>query len=476
MQYKGLSAIQGSLIVAEGVHNPVYGEIVDIDPYKKTGRVVRIHGDKVVIQVFEGTHNMSLENTKTRFTGKPLQLGLSPDILGRVFDGLGRPIDSLGPIIGELARDINGSAINPVAREYPRSFIQTGISAIDGLITLIRGQKLPIFSGDGLPHNRIAAQILRQSALGGSNTDIELSSFSHKHSESNPLESRSYEREPFAIVFGAMGVQQDTAEYFRNVLTEAAGMDRVSMFINIAKDPVVERIATPRAALTAAEYLAYDLGMHVLVILTDMTAYAEALRELSSSQGEIPSRKGYPGYLYSELSSIFERAGILRGKQGSITQIPILSMPGDDITHPIPDLTGFITEGQIVLDRGLFQKGIYPPIRVLPSLSRLMKDGIGEGYTRADHPDLANQLFASYARVEEVRALARVIGEEELNETDQKFMKYGEAFENQFLNQPEYDNRSVTETLDLAWELLEILPKSQLTRIRAEVLEKYGSR
>ena len=457
MQYKGLSAIQGSLIVIEGVHNPVNGEIVTIEPdlrrnhHSKIGRVVRIDGDRAVIQVFEGTHNMSLKNTTTHFTGKPLQLRLSPDILGRIFDGLGRPIDSLGPVTPEYIRDINGSAINPVAREYPRSFIQTGISAIDGLMTLIRGQKLPIFSGDGLPHNRIAAQILRQSALG----DID---------------------EPFAIVFGAMGVQHDTAEYFRNTLTETAGMDRVTMFINVAKDPVVERIATPRAALTAAEYLAYDLGMHVLVILTDMTAYAEALRELSSSQGEIPSRKGYPGYLYSELSSIFERAGIVRGKQGSITQIPILSMPGDDITHPIPDLTGFITEGQIVLDRGLFQKGIYPPIRVLPSLSRLMKDGIGDGYTRSDHPDLANQLFASYARVEEVRALTRVIGEDELNETDQKFMQYGEAFESRFLNQSEYDNRSVTETLDLAWELLEILPKSQLTRIRTEVLEKYGPR
>jgi len=448
MYYKGLSAIQGSLIVVEGVQNPENGEVVVIEPGNKTGRVIRIDGDMAVIQVFEGTQHMSLENTSTRFTGKPLQLRLSPDILGRVFDGLGRPIDGLGPVDGTDFRDINGSAINPVVREYPRSFIQTGISAIDGLMTLIRGQKLPIFSGDGLPHNRIAAQILRQAALGGINTNTDLSSTSD-----------------FAIVFGAMGIQHDTAKYFQNVLTETAGMDRVSMFINEAKDPVVERIATPRAALTVAEYLAYDLGMHVLVILTDMTAYAEALRELSSSQGEIPSRKGYPGYLYSELSFVFERAGIIRGKSGSITQIPILSMPGDDITHPIPDLTGFITEGQIVLDRGLFQKGIYPPIRILPSLSRLMKDGIGEGYTRSDHPNLANQLFASYAKVEEVRALARVIGEEELNEVDQRYMQYGEAFEKRFLNQSEYDNRSITETLDQAWELLEILPKSELTRI-----------
>jgi len=448
MYYKGLSAIQGSLIVVEGVQNPENGEVVVIEPGNKTGRVIRIDGDMAVIQVFEGTQHMSLENTTTRFTGKPLQLRLSPNILGRVFDGLGRPIDGLGPVDGADFRDINGSAINPVAREYPRSFIQTGISAIDGLMTLIRGQKLPIFSGDGLPHNRIAAQILRQATLGGVNTNTDLSSTSD-----------------FAIVFGAMGIQHDTAKYFQNALTETAGMDRVSMFINEAKDPVVERIATPRAALTAAEYLAYDLGMHVLVILADMTAYAEALRELSSSQGEIPSRKGYPGYLYSELSSVFERAGIIRGKPGSITQIPILSMPGDDITHPIPDLTGFITEGQIVLDRGLFQKGVYPPIRILPSLSRLMKDGIGEGYTRSDHPNLANQLFASYARVEEVRALARVIGEEELNQVDQRYMQYGEAFERRFLNQSEYDNRSITKTLDLAWELLEILPQSELTRI-----------
>jgi len=462
MQYKGLSAIQGSLMVVEGVKNPVSGEIVSIEcdsyPNKKTGRVVQIDGDRTVIQVFEGTYNMSLENTVTQFTGHPLQLRLSADILGRVFDGMGRPIDGLGPVLAEHMRDINGSAINPVAREYPRSFIQTGMSAIDGLMTLIRGQKLPIFSGDGLPHDRIAAQILRQATV----TSDKRGSTAGEGS--------------FAIVFGAMGIQHDVASYFRRTLTEIGGMDRVTMFLNVANDPVVERIATPRAALTAAEYLAYDLGMHVLVILTDMTAYAEALREISSSQGEIPSRKGYPGYLYSELSSIFERAGIVKGRSGSVTQIPILSMPGDDITHPIPDLTGFITEGQIVLDRGLFQKGIYPPIRILPSLSRLMKDSIGEGYTRDDHPDLANQLFALYARVEEVRALARVIGEDELNEVDQKFIQYGEAFEGKFLNQSEYDNRSIEETLDLAWELLKILPKSQLNRLESEVLEKYGAR
>ena len=446
MQYTGLSSIRGSLAVINGVHNPINGEIAKIEPGGKTGRIVKIDGNQVVLQVFEGTDNMSLENTSAKFTGRSLEIKLSPDILGRVFDGLGRPIDGLGFIQSKLSRNINGSAINPVAREYPRSYIQTGISAIDGLITLIRGQKLPIFSGDGLPHDKLAAQILRQANVGG---------------------------EDFAVVFAAMGVQHDVAAYFRHCLEESSG--GLVMFLNLANDPIVERIATPKAALTAAEYLAYDLGKHVLVILTDMTAYAEALREISSSQGEIPSRKGYPGYLYSELSSIFERAGIIRGRPGSLTQIPILSMPSDDITHPIPDLTGFITEGQIVLDRGLFQQGIYPPIKILPSLSRLMKDSIGEGYTRFDHPDLANQLFASYAKVEEVRALSQVIGEDELSEIDQKYIQYGKAFEDNFLKQSEYDKRSIDETLDLAWNLIKILPESELNRISPEVLNAKPS-
>jgi len=434
MLYKGISEIQGSLIVIENIQNAAYNEVVRIKTAtaEKSGRIVRIDGGRAVIQVFEGTFGMSLGDTYTELTGQPLSLRLSPNILGRVLDGLGRPIDGLGALTGE-PRDINGSAINPTAREYPRSFIQTGISAIDGLMTLIRGQKLPIFSGDGLPHDRIATQILRQAALGGSTGRSD---------------------RPLAIVFGAMGVQHDVAEYFRRSLTEIGGAERVCMFINLAGDPVVERIAAPRAALTAAEYLAYEAGMHVLVILTDITAYAEALREISSSQGEIPSRKGYPGYLYSELSSLFERAGIVRGRGGSVTQIPILSMPGDDITHPIPDLCGFITEGQIVLERGLHQKGIYPPISILPSLSRLMKDGIGEQYTRGDHPALANKIFAAYARVGEIRALARVIGEDELNESDRKFTRFGDAFEQRFLNQDPYDSRSIDETLDLAKELL----------------------
>ena len=419
MLYSGLSSISGSLIVVDGVHNPVSGEIVKINE-NKTGRVVRIDGSRAVVAVFEGTHDMSLGKTTTHFTGRPMQIRLSEEIIGRVFDGIGRPVDGLGQVPGEL-RDINGAPINPVAREYPRNVIQTGISAIDCLMTLIRGQKLPIFSGDGLPHDKIAAQILRQSG-------------------------------DYSVVFCAMGVQHDTAAYFQQILT-----GNVCMFINLASDPVVERIAAPRAALTAAEYMAYDLGLHVLVIMTDMTAYAEALREISSSREEIPSRKGYPGYLYSELSSIFERAGIIRGKPGSLTQIPILSMPGDDITHPIPDLTGFITEGQIVLDRSLFQKGIYPPISILPSLSRLMKDGIGEKYTRSDHADIANRTFASYARVGEIRALAQVIGVEELSEPDRKYIEYGEAFERRFLKQNHDENRTISETLDLALELLELL-------------------
>ena len=452
MLYKGLSGISGSLVILDGVQNLFNEEMVRISvtgEREKTGRVARIDGNKAIIQVFEGTHNLSLENTVTRFTGRPLELKLSPEIMGRVFDGLGRPIDGLGAISAEQRRDINGAAINPVAREYPRSYIQTGISAIDGLATLIRGQKLPIFSGDGLPHDKLAAQILRQASLGLG------------------------EHEPFAVVFGAMGVQQDVAAFFRRALEESGASERAVMFLNLANDPVVERIVTPRVVLTAAEYLAYDLNMHVLVILTDMTAYAEALREIASSRGEIPSRKGYPGYLYSELASIFERAGILRGRDGSVTQVPILTMPGDDITHPIPDLTGFITEGQIVLDRSLFQKGVYPPVNVLPSLSRLMKDSIGEGYTRDDHPDLSNQLFSAYAKVGEVRALASVIGEGELSSADKTYIHFGHDFEARFVNQSAYDNRGITETLDIGWGLLNLLPKEQLDRIRPEILAKY---
>ncbi|MDR2649252.1 MAG: V-type ATP synthase subunit B [Clostridiales bacterium] len=453
MEYIGLTEIRGgSLIVLEGVISPSYEEVVSIrvDGYKeKLGRVVQIFGDKVIIQVFEGAGELTPHNTVTRFTGRPMEIKLSEEILGRVFDGLGRPIDGMGDVFAECRRDINGKAINPVSRVYPRNFIQTGISAIDGLATLIRGQKLPIFSGDGLPHDQLAAQIVRQASLGLGSGDN------------------------FAVVFAAMGVKYDAADYFRRSFEDSGAIERVVMFLNLANDPVVERVITPRAALTAAEYLAYEKGMHILVILTDMTSYAEALREISSSRGEIPSRKGYPGYLYSELASLFERAGIVRNGTGSVTQIPILTMPNDDITHPVPDLTGYITEGQIVLERGVHQKSVYPPINILPSLSRLMKDGIGEGYTRKDHPDLANQIFSSYARVNDVRALASVIGEDELSDLDRRYIEFGSMLETRFINQSRYENRNMAETIQLGWEILGLLPRSELDRVKTELLDEY---
>ncbi len=452
VEYLGLHEVNGSLIVMEGVENATYEEIVEItldNNTKKIGRIISIEGDKVIIQVFEGTSNISLNNTRTKLTGHPMEMALSEEILGRVFDGAGRPIDNLGSIIPEQKRDINGSSINPVSREYPRNFIQTGISAIDGLITLIRGQKLPIFSGNGLPHNQLAAQIVRQAKLSNE------------------------ENNKFAVVFAAMGVKNDVADFFRHTFEESGVLERVVMFLNLANDPVVERILTPRVALTVAEYLAFEKGMHILVILTDMTAYAEALREVSSAQNEIPSRKGFPGYLYSDLASLYERAGIIAGKKGSVTQIPILSMPNDDITHPIPDLTGYITEGQIVLNRNLSQQGVYPPVSILPSLSRLMKDGIGKGYTREDHSDVANQLFASYSKVQEAKSLASVIGEDELSDVDKLYMKFGLAFENTFINQGKKDNRDIKDTLDLGWKLLNILPRDELDRIDTAILDKY---
>ena len=451
MDYLGLKEISGSLVVLEGVENASYDEIVEIRVLKnksKVGKIVQIDGDRVVVQIFQGTDELSLNNTTSRFTGKPMEIKLSEEMLGRIFDGMGRPIDDMGEIFAETTRDVNGEVINPVSRVYPRDFIQTGISSIDGLITLIRGQKLPIFSGNGLPHDQLAAQIIRQASLGNENN------------------------EKFAIVFGAMGIKHDVAHFFKRTFEES-GSSHVVMFLNLANDPVVERIITPRAALTTAEYLAYDKGMHVLVILSDMTSYAEALREISSSRGEIPIRKGYPGYLYSEFASLFERAGIVCGSKGSVTQIPILSMPNDDITHPIPDLTGYITEGQIVLDRRLSLKNIYPPINILPSLSRLMKDGIGKGYTREDHPDLANQIFSSYAKVNEVRALASVIGEDELTELDKRYMEFGRTFEDEYLNQSRFENRDIEETLHMGWKILGLLPKSELDRIKKEYLEMY---
>ena len=452
IEYMGLSRINGPLIVLEGVRDAAYDEIVEIvvnRSERKLGRIIEIYEDKAIIQVFEGTDGMSLNNTHTRLTGRPMEVTLSPDILGRTFNGIGQPIDGLGDIISNLRRDVNGQPLNPVTREYPRNYIRTGISAIDGLTTLIRGQKLPIFSGNGLPHDRLAAQIVQQASLGG-DTD-----------------------EKFAIVFAAMGVKYDVSEFFRRTFAESGVSSHVVMYLNLANDPVVERLITPKVALTAAEYLAFELGMHILVILTDMTSYAEAMREVSSSKGEIPSRKGFPGYLYSELATIYERAGIVQGVNGSVTQLPILTMPNDDITHPIPDLTGYITEGQIVLDRELNGQSIYPPINVLPSLSRLMKDGIGEGYTRADHQDVANQLFSSYAKVGDARALASVIGEDELSPIDKKYLEFGKAFETRFVGQGEDENRSIDQTLDIGWELLKILPREELDRIDTKILDQY---
>ncbi|MCD7731653.1 MAG: V-type ATP synthase subunit B [Oscillospiraceae bacterium] len=454
LHYVGLKEINGPLVVLDDVDDVAYDEVVDIrleDGTERIGRVVEVAGRRAVLQVFEGTKSLSLKNTKTRFLGKPMELPLSPEILGRVFNGAGRPIDGLGEIFPEKTADINGHPLNPVSRTYPRNYINTGISSIDALMTLIRGQKLPIFSGSGLSHNKLAVQIVRQAKIAEENG------------------------QGFAVVFAAMGVKNDVADYFRRSFEESGVLQRVVMFLNLSNDPIIERILTPRCALTAAEYLAYERNMHILVILTDMTSYAEAVREFSSSKGEIPARKGFPGYLYSDLASIYERAGVINGSEGSITQIPILTMPNDDITHPVPDLTGYITEGQIVLDRGLEQSGIYPPISVLPSLSRLMKDGIGEGYTRADHSSVSNQLFAAYAKVSDARALASVIGEDELSELDKAYMYFGKMFEKYFVSQRDDENRSIEETLDLGWNLLSLLPKSALDRVDEKLLEeKYN--
>ena len=450
IEHIGLSQINGSLIVLDNIKDASYDEMVELrleDGSSRTGRIVEIEGEKVVIQVFEGTKGLSLVNTKTRMTGHPIELSLSPEIVGRVFDGLGRPIDGLGEVYPVEKRDVNSSPINPVSRVYPKNYINTGISSIDALMTLIRGQKLPIFSGSGMKHNELAVQIVRQASISDS--------------------------EDFAIVFAAMGVKNDVASYFRSSFEKANVMHKVVMFLNLSNDPIVERIITPRCALTAAEYLAFTLEKNVLVILTDMTSYAEAVREFSSSKGEIPARKGFPGYLYSDFASLYERAGIIEGSKGSLTQIPILTMPNDDITHPIPDLTGYITEGQIVLERELDSKGIYPPIGILPSLSRLMKDGIGEGFTREDHSILANQLFSSYAKVQDAKSLASVIGEDELSASDKRLLQFGKDFEAKFISQSPYENRSIQKTLDLGWELLSELPREDLDRVDDKTIEKY---
>ena len=451
-QLIGLSEINGPLVVLDNIPSVSFDEIVELkleSGETRTGRVVQIDGHRAVIQVFEGTRGISLTNTTTRLTGHPMELPVSKEILGRIFNGVGKPIDGLGEIYYDQKLDINGKPLNPVSRVYPRNYIRTGISSIDALITLIRGQKLPIFSGSGMSHNKLAVQIVRQSQIA------------------------EEEGASFGVVFAAMGVKNDVADYFRRSFAESGVLEKVVMFLNLSNDPIIERILTPRCALTAAEYLAYEHNMHILVILTDMTSYAEALREFSSSKGEIPGRKGYPGYLYSDLASLYERAGIVQGKGGSVTQIPILTMPNDDITHPVPDLTGYITEGQIVLDRGLDQAGVYPSISVLPSLSRLMKDGIGAGYTREDHSAVSNQLFASYAKVQDARALASVIGEEELTPVDKQYMLFGEQFEKHFITQDFDDNRTIEQTLDLGWKLLSLLPREELDRVDNEVLDKH---
>lgn len=450
-QYLKLDKIQGPLVVLSKVKDVAYDEVVDIlidGKEKRKGKVVKIEGDKVVLQVFEFTSGMAVNNSAVSFTGSPLTLNLSSEILGREFNGIGEPIDGGSKIYSRKQYNINGRPLNPVARKYPRNYIETGISSIDCLTTLIRGQKLPVFSGSGMPHNQLAAQIIRQAKISDEETN------------------------GFAIVFAAMGIKHDDLDFFRKSFREAGVTDRVVSYINLADDPIVERISTPRCALTAAEYLAFEENMHILVIMTDMANYGEALRELSSLKEEVPSRKGYPGYLYSDLASLFERAGMIRTSEGSITQIPIVSMPNDDITHPIPDLTGYITEGQIVLGRDLYQKDVYPPINILPSLSRLMKDGIGAEYTRDDHGDVANQIFSSYSRVMEIRALSQVIGEDELSDIDKIYMEFGRKFEELFLKQSFYQKRSITETLDLAWNILSILPENELDRIDPEIIRK----
>jgi len=452
VKYLKLDKVEGPLLVMDEVKDAVYDEIVDIEISGKEpriGKVVQIDRGKVIIQVFQGTSGISLNDVKVIFSGKPMEISLSKEIFGRVFNGTGRPIDGAGEIYSNKNYNINGRPMNPVARLYPRNYIHTGISSIDGLLTLIRGQKLPIFSGDGLPHNQLAAQIVKQARITGE------------------------EAGNFAVVFVAMGIKHDDADFFRKIFEETGVMDRVVMFLNLADDPVIERIITPRCALTAAEYLAFECDMHVLVIMTDITSYCEALREISSAREEVPSRKGYPGYLYSDLANLYERAGMLKDCKGSITQIAILTMPNDDITHPVPDLTGYITEGQIVLNRSLYQMGIYPPINVLPSLSRLMKDGIGKEYTREDHPNVANQIFSAYSKVQEVRALAQIIGEDELSEVDRQYMEFGRQFEERFIKQDFEENRGINQTLDLMWELLGILPEQELTRIDPSLAKKY---
>ncbi|HKJ50389.1 MAG TPA: V-type ATP synthase subunit B [Gammaproteobacteria bacterium] len=453
LEYRKVSSIHGNLLFLKAIDRVALGDRVvirDREGRRRNGQVIRTSRDIVMVQVFEGTENLDLENTWVRFLDEPFELPLSPDLLGRNFNGLGEPRDDRPPIISSLRRNVNGTPVNPAARAYPREFIQTGISTIDGLNSLVRGQKLPIFSGSGLPHNRLAAQIVRQAKLPGDTSN-------------------------FVIVFAAMGVSYSDARFFEQEFESSGVLRNVVMFINLANDPPMERLILPRTALTAAEYLAYELDHHVLVVITDMTNYAEALREVATEKGDVPSRKGYPGYLYSDLAEIYERAGRLRDRHGSITMIPILSMPSDDITHPIPDLTGYITEGQVVLSRELHGKSVYPPVNVPPSLSRLMKDGIGKDDTREDHPRVASQLYASYTRALEARNLASIIGAEELSSRDRRYLEFAARFEADFVRQGIDEERSIIETLDLAWELLSLLPPNALSRVSEEDLRKYHS-
>ena len=451
VQYSKIAEIKGPLVIVDGVDNAAFDELVEIETTegeRRLGKVLEVGNGKAVVQVFEGTTGLSVSGTNAKFVGKVMEMPVSEQVLGRVFDGLGRAKDGLPEPVADSFLDINGAPMNPEQREYPKDFIQTGVSVIDGMLTLVRGQKLPIFSGSGMSHNILAAQIARQAAIIG--TD-----------------------DSFAVVFAAIGVQYSEAEYFKRSLEESGALKRSVLFLNLADDPAIERIITPRVALTVAEYLAYDLGMHVLVILTDMTNYAEALREISAAREEVPGRKGYPGYLYTDLSTIYERAGRLKGKKGSVTQVPILTMPSDDITHPIPDLTGYITEGQLVLGRDLFRQGVYPPINILMSLSRIMKDGIGEGSTRADHQEISNQNYDAYSRAQEVRALAGIVGKAGLTAVDLNYMNFGDEFEKKFLTQAIDEDRTIEETLGLQWNCVSKLPKNELTKVKDKYVEQY---
>ena len=450
-EYRTIKEVVGPLMLVEGVSGVKYNELVEIeqaDGEKRQGKVLEIEGDKALVQLFESSNGLRIDNAKARFLGRSIELSVAPDMLGRVVDGMGNPKDGGPALIPEKRMDINGEPLNPAARDYPSEFIQTGISAIDGLNTLVRGQKLPVFSGSGLPHAQLATQIARQAKVLGTDSK-------------------------FAVVFGAIGITFEEADYFISDFRRTGAIERAVLFMNLANDPAIERIATPRMALTAAEYLAYEKGMHVLVILTDITNYAEALREVSAARKEVPGRRGYPGYLYTDLATMYERAGRVIGKEGSITQIPILTMPEDDKTHPIPDLTGYITEGQIILSRELYRKGIQPPIDVLPSLSRLKDKGIGKGKTREDHAATMNQLFAAYSRGKDAKELAVILGEAALSDVDKQYAAFADAFEKEYVSQGYQTNRSIEETLDIGWKLLSMLPRSELKRIRDDMLDQY---